>query len=60
MTVSIFVFQICMSIKNHQTALSFEKPHYLSNAILRRDFNEHMYMIGTRFRFYYVYTFLFT
>ena len=60
MPVPIFVLQICIFLKYHQTALPFEISHYLWDAILRRDWYKHMYMIFTCLCFYYFYTFVLT
>ena len=58
--VTILVLQVCVSVKYHQTALSFQVTHYLCNTLLRRYRQKHMNMVGTRFCFYYFNTLLFT
>lgn len=36
MPIAILVLQICMSVENHETALSLEISHDIGNAVLRR------------------------
>ena len=49
MSISIFVLQICMPIKYHQTAFPFQISHYLGYTIFGRDTYQHMDMIWTCF-----------
>ena len=60
MTISIFIFQICMSIENHQCTFSFQESYELRYTQTGRNFNKHMNMIRTRLRFNNLYTLLFT
>ena len=52
MAVSILVPQICMPVKNYQTALSLELSHNLRYTILRRYADEHMNMAVARLCLY--------
>ena len=46
MPVAILVFQIRMSVKDHQGALPFQVPHKTRHADLRRDGDQQVYMIN--------------
>ena len=49
-----------MSVENHQAAFSFQVPHHLRDAILRRKTYQHVDVVGTRLRFDDLDPFLFT
>ena len=55
MSVSVLVFQVCVSVKDHQCALSFQISHELCYAYIRRYLHKHMYVIRACIRFKYFY-----
>ncbi len=57
MPVAIFVFEIGMSIKDHQGTFSFDIAYDICNAVLWRYLHKHVYMVWTKFRFDDSYTF---
>ena len=44
-TISIFVFHVCVPVEDHKCTLSFEIAHDLCNAVLGWDTYQHVYMI---------------
>ena len=60
MAISILVFQICVSVKYHQTALSFQVSHKLRYTQLGWNRYKHMHMIFAKLCLVYLYTFLLT
>ena len=59
MPIVILILQICMSVENHETALSFEISHDVGNAVLRWKTYQHMDMVRAGLRFNDFNTFLF-
>ena len=59
MSVSVFVFQIRMSVEYHERTFSFQISHKVRYIYIRRDAHQHMYMIRTCFCFMYFYSFHF-
>ena len=51
MSVPILVLEVCVPVEHHQTALSFEISHDLRYAVLRRNPDEHMYVVSAQLRF---------
>ena len=51
MSVPIFVFEIRMPIKDHQSTLALEGAHELCYTHIRWNADKHMYVIWTCFRF---------
>ena len=60
MSVSILVFQICVSVKYYKCTLSFQKSNKVTYSYIGRYTYQHMYMVYTRFCLYYFHTFLCT
>lgn len=60
MSISILIFQICMSIKYHQRTLSFQIPHKLCHTYVWWYFHQHVYVVWACFCFDYINFFLFT
>ena len=54
MSVPIFVFQICKSIKNHQCTFPFSYSHESWYRHLRRYWHQHVNMIYARLRLQYL------
>lgn len=48
MPASVFVFQIGVSIENHQRAFPFEKTHELRYAQARRNTYQHVNVVRAR------------
>ena len=59
MPIAILILQICMSVENHETALSLEISHDVENAVLRWKTYQHMDMIRADLRSNDFNTFLF-
>ena len=59
MPISIFVFEICVPVENHQAAFSFEISHDLCYTVFWRDTQQHMNVVWACLCFYNFHTFLF-
>lgn len=57
--VSVLEFQIAKLLIKHQTTFAFQIPHEARNTHLRRNFQKHMDVIHTAFRFQNIHVFPF-
>lgn len=55
MSVSIFVFQVCMSVEYHQCAFSLQISYKSRNTLLWRNHDQHMNMVAHQMPFYNFY-----
>ena len=51
MTVTILIFQVRMTIKNHQRTFTLQIPHELGYAQVRWNADKHMDVVWTRLSF---------
>ena len=50
-SIAILVLQVSVPLMDHEAAFSFQVSHETRHTHLWRYFNEHVYMVGTYFRF---------